>query len=248
VSARHENTFENFVNASVSMSSLPDLCRLMTETLSDLGFDRVNCSIKRAPLLPKSVQRFGIINTYPHLWQNRYREMGFGQIDPVLQCATGHNSPFTWSQLLNELPLSRLQRTMFYEAQEAGLYNGIGLPFVGPGTQIGGIAMATSFKSARGLPSLDLMSAYSNQFFVTFKRLAGAAPIRCSLARPLSLRESELLMWLATGKSDRDIGELMSISHNTVNGYLRKIFEKLEVHDRTSAVARAVKFGIIDAE
>ena len=63
------------------------------------------------------------------------------------------------------------------------------------------------------------------------------------LRRALSLtsRESEVLRWLSCGKSNRDIGEILTISPRTVNKHLEQIFVKLGVENRAAAVARAVR-------
>jgi DNA-binding response OmpR family regulator len=63
------------------------------------------------------------------------------------------------------------------------------------------------------------------------------------LRRTLSLtsRESEVLRWLSCGKSNREIGEILSISPRTVNKHLEQIFVKLGVENRAAAAARAVR-------
>jgi DNA-binding response OmpR family regulator len=54
-------------------------------------------------------------------------------------------------------------------------------------------------------------------------------------------RESEVLLWIARGKSNRDIAEILSLSPRTVNKHLEQIYTKLGVENRTSAAALAVR-------
>ena len=54
-------------------------------------------------------------------------------------------------------------------------------------------------------------------------------------------REAEVLLWIARGKSNRDIAEILSLSPRTVNKHLEQIFTKLGVENRTSAAALAVR-------
>jgi DNA-binding response OmpR family regulator len=63
------------------------------------------------------------------------------------------------------------------------------------------------------------------------------------LRRTLALtsRESEVLRWLSCGKTNREIGEILSISPRTVNKHLEQIFVKLGVENRAAAAARAVR-------
>lgn len=55
----------------------------------------------------------------------------------------------------------------------------------------------------------------------------------------LTAREAEVLLWIANGKPNRDIGEILGISPRTVNKHLEHIFEKLGVEIRAAAAALA---------
>jgi DNA-binding NarL/FixJ family response regulator len=54
-------------------------------------------------------------------------------------------------------------------------------------------------------------------------------------------REAEVLLWIARGKSNRDIAEILNLSPRTVNKHLEQIYAKLGVENRTSAAALAVR-------
>lgn len=56
---------------------------------------------------------------------------------------------------------------------------------------------------------------------------------------PLTPRETEVLSWLAKGKTNRDIADILGMSHRTVNKHLEHIFEKLGVETRSAATAVA---------
>ena len=57
----------------------------------------------------------------------------------------------------------------------------------------------------------------------------------------LTDRESEVLLWISGGKSNRDIAEILGLSHRTINKYLDQIYTKLNVENRASAAAMAVR-------
>jgi DNA-binding NarL/FixJ family response regulator len=61
----------------------------------------------------------------------------------------------------------------------------------------------------------------------------------------LTARESEILEMLAKGLTNKQIGSALTISENTVRNHVNSIMEKLEVSDRTEAVAVAIQQGII---
>lgn len=57
----------------------------------------------------------------------------------------------------------------------------------------------------------------------------------------LTHREHEVLALLSNGYLDKEIAESLRISIWTVHGHVKKIFEKLNVHSRTGAVAKFLK-------
>lgn len=58
----------------------------------------------------------------------------------------------------------------------------------------------------------------------------------------LTGRESDVLLWIAKGKTNREIGQILDLSPRTVNKHLEQVFRKLGVENRTSAAAVAIKF------
>lgn len=57
----------------------------------------------------------------------------------------------------------------------------------------------------------------------------------------LTVRERDVLQWLACGKTDADIAALLSISPRTVHKHLEHIYVKLGVETRTAAVMRVLR-------
>ncbi|MDZ5649751.1 response regulator transcription factor [Nitrospirillum sp. BR 11828] len=70
---------------------------------------------------------------------------------------------------------------------------------------------------------------------------AGRAERALQQALGLTAREAEVLVWIAHGKSNRDISDILGISPRTVNKHLEQIFVKLGVENRASAAAVAVR-------
>ncbi len=66
-----------------------------------------------------------------------------------------------------------------------------------------------------------------------------------SLVDPLSQRELEVLRLIALGLSNMDIGKRLFLALDTVKGHNRKIFDKLQVQNRTEAIARARELGLL---
>ncbi|MCE2692684.1 MAG: response regulator transcription factor [Verrucomicrobiaceae bacterium] len=91
--------------------------------------------------------------------------------------------------------------------------------------------------------------------------LAGGSPMNPRIARRvlemfsklapkqsdygLSEREKEILQLMTTGLIKKEIADQLTLSIHTVDTYLRRIYEKLEVNTRTGAVAKALKEGLV---
>jgi len=62
----------------------------------------------------------------------------------------------------------------------------------------------------------------------------------------LTAREEEVLLQLARGHSNKQIGAALSISEKTVKNHVTSIFRKIKVGDRTEAALYAVKKGLVE--
>jgi LuxR family maltose regulon positive regulatory protein len=106
-------------------------------------------------------------------------------------------------------------------------------------------ASAGEIMPRQGLPT------YTDKLLAAFKAeqqksedkpvLAPAQP----LIELLSQREREILQLIAQGLSNRQISERLFLALDTVKGHNRIIFDKLQVHRRTEAVARARELGLL---
>ena len=60
----------------------------------------------------------------------------------------------------------------------------------------------------------------------------------------LTRREVEVLSWVAQGKSNTVIAEIMGVSPHTIDNYLRRTYAKIGVNNRTSAAVKALLLGL----
>jgi DNA-binding response OmpR family regulator/DNA-binding CsgD family transcriptional regulator len=58
----------------------------------------------------------------------------------------------------------------------------------------------------------------------------------------LTEREAEVLFWLSRGKTNREIGQILTMSPRTVNKHLEPVYRKLSVENRTTAVAVCLQY------
>lgn len=69
-----------------------------------------------------------------------------------------------------------------------------------------------------------------------------------SMVDCLTRREIELLGYVARGLANKAIAEALSISENTVKYHMKNILQKLNVQNRTEAVAHAYGAGLLDPD
>jgi DNA-binding CsgD family transcriptional regulator len=73
------------------------------------------------------------------------------------------------------------------------------------------------------------------------QRSAGVTKSTSGVRLLLSDRQREMLELLAFGEPYKAIADKMGLSIHTVRGYIRRIYEKLQVHSRTEAVAKYLR-------
>ncbi len=60
-------------------------------------------------------------------------------------------------------------------------------------------------------------------------------------ALPITHREAEVLTWVAQGKTNREIGEILELSPRTVNKHLEQVYVKIHVDNRAAATSIAIQ-------
>lgn len=69
--------------------------------------------------------------------------------------------------------------------------------------------------------------------------------VRATRTNSLTPRETEVVALVATGKTNRQIGQELHMSLSTVKRHVERVIEKLGVSDRTHAAVRAIQLGLL---
>jgi DNA-binding CsgD family transcriptional regulator len=64
-------------------------------------------------------------------------------------------------------------------------------------------------------------------------------------SRSLTARQIEVLHWTQEGKTAWEIGQILNVTDRSVEGHLRRIYLRLNVHTRLQAVFRAQDLGLL---
>jgi ATP/maltotriose-dependent transcriptional regulator MalT len=92
------------------------------------------------------------------------------------------------------------------------------------------------------LAMLDIRSMEESKNIET---ASSPLPDMSGLIEPLTPRELEVLQHIAAGLTNRQIAEELIISVGTVKSYTSQIYGKLQVNNRTQAVAQAREIGLL---
>jgi LuxR family quorum-sensing system transcriptional regulator CciR len=242
----HMNVFD-FVEKSNASRSPEELFDLLVTSSAQLGFDRVAYGALnyRERLRAVDCAPQAVILNYPEHWQKTYAARMDHHIDPVVLFGSQFRRPFHWRSLLDRELLNKRQRLFLEEANEAGLRDGISMSLPGTGSKIALLSFAASAEGADSPQTLRRLAVLAHQFHLAFGELSSEAKSNDELIM-LSSRERDCLHWTALGKSSWDIGEILSISENTVNFHIKNSMRKLSTSSRTVAVIAAIQRGLID--
>ena len=241
---------EEFIDTSNKSTSVDELFKLYSQSMAAIGFDRVIFSLMTEHIAIERESGHGVIANYPAEWMSYYNENRFEVIDPVRRAIYSSNNIFTWDDLLEGDNLTKNQRNLMHMGEDAGLHNGIGVPFRGSRGAIAGVGAASSVKSLKGKDrnSLSMANLLSQQFYTVFMELEKArVKDRAAedLAICLSDREQEILQWCSRGKTKWEIGQIISISEHTVNFHIKNVMKKLDANNISLAILRALNLGLI---
>ncbi|MBD3785912.1 MAG: autoinducer binding domain-containing protein [Sphingomonadales bacterium] len=182
--------------------------------------------------------------TYPEAWKKHYAEKGFDRIDPTLEFAARSIAPVDWQRLATHPNFERV----FSDAEDFGIGRmGMTIPVRGPYGDIGMLSVSARVGPERWKLQSEKVAADLQSVAVHLHdTVMRSDDLSRVLRHPqLSKRELEILQWTAAGKTQHDIGEILSISHRTVEVHLKSSREKLYALTTAQAVARAIALRLI---
>lgn len=240
--------FLQYIEKTNAAKSSEEIFAQFEQALGKLGFDLVLFSLMTEHTSIGKSQGHGIMRNYSEDWMKYYTEKGYTEIDPVRKQVMLTTHPFLWDKLNAQNAVTNKQRKMMSEAQDAGLRCGIGLGIHCSNREIAGFGFASSDGSAEINKNIvSLVKAITSQFHTAYtdfeKKTGGLAPVT---QVNISNDEQQILYLLMMGKSNSVISDILHISSHTVDYHIRNIFQKLDANTRTYAVAKAIRYGLIN--
>lgn len=171
-------------------------------------------------------------------WLQVYKRCRLDALDPVAQKAFTFQRPVPWKEAYRQASID--SRNFIALSQDFGLFDGMSC--ANKSNRFSHGATCVSVTSERYLSASQLNTLH---YILPHLNEAIAQPKLWSFPQ-ITPREKEVLDWVKIGKSSWEISMILSVSERTVKFHLSNVYQKLGVHCRVRAVARAIKLGIID--
>ena len=235
--------FAEFVDQARGAKLPGDLLTPLRHEIERLGFPRVIYQSIR-PFAPEPL----FVTNYPSEWVKHYIDQRYKFYDPVTNYARKATTPYLWEDSYRGRRLTRQEAEVMNVAGEFGMRSGGVIPLCSPGgagwaylcvnSGLSQIEFAKLF--AETAPKLMLLASYLHEAFPPT-----AAGEEESAERRLTLREADILSWMAVGKTREQAARLMRISDHTAKDHLRRACRRLGASNTTHAVAIAVSRGLL---
>jgi LuxR family quorum sensing-dependent transcriptional regulator len=208
--------------------------------LSVFGFSAI--LITGVPEPPQHVEAYFLRNGWPRRWTQRHANENNYAEDPLTSWGRRNINPFEWSTA-NETgePAPRPARRT--PAGSAELRQGFVVPVIRACGSVSCVTLAGErpHLERRTTSTVRMLSLCAHaRALELLEKEEDAGP-----RAVLSVREREVLHWIAGGKSSWDISVILGISERAVNWLIASATRKLDAVNRTQAVVNAIRIGEI---
>ena len=175
---------------------------------------------------------------YPGEWVEYYDAQGLGVSDPVHRASHVTNLAFAWSKIPDLIVLTARDQDILAMGGLNGIGDGFTVPAHIPGESHG----SCTFANPVGIPlpedQLPIAQLIGQYAFDTARRLWQVRPLEPVAV--LTERQKQCVLWVAAGKTDWEIGQILGIAEETVADHLKHARDRYGGGNRSSLVARTL--------
>lgn len=231
-----------FVREANRVTEIKELQILLKGTIQDLGFDYY--ALVHHVNIYQAKGDFVYLFDFPTAWTETVDRRGYFTDDPVHVACQKSVAPFTWADVPKLVSLSSRQREMLVAAQSAGLGGGFTVPIHVPGERTGSCTFST--RAGKDVPEAVLPAAQYIGCFAfeaarrVVQRIAAERGKRNAAQPKLTRRQLDCVVLAAQGKSDRDVAQILGITHHSVHQHMEDAKRKYDVSTRMQLIVRAL--------
>jgi LuxR family quorum-sensing system transcriptional regulator CciR len=231
---------QDFVTQAAVIDDMAALRSLIETACEDLGFSYF--ALVNHIRFGQPTVGYVRLTNYPLEWLAVVRERD-QRVDPVLRAAERASSGFTWDRIGSMLKLTVEDKAVLQQAREHGIGDGFTVPNHIPGEVFGSSHFAVAVDQPFPTESVPAAQALGNFAFEAARRLIAKRTISSEeyiVPAPLSERQRECLLFVARGKSDSVIAQLLDIRPKTVNEHIEAAKRRYAVASRSQLLVRAL--------
>lgn len=173
----------------------------------------------------------------PAEWATISDELNIARHSPIIAEARVRQSIFSWDDIQAARAPTPNERKIWHAIDDFGWKNGLTIPIHSPRGDFAYVSFSSKERD------LDLSAGVRSRLQIVAFASLGRCLDLTDIAAPkevqhdLSARELECLRWVAMGKTDWEVGEILSISQTTVKFHIDRARLKLRATNRPHAVA-----------
>lgn len=233
-----------FFKALSETKNVSDVIALAGTDLTKLGVEMMSYHFVPPFHSQTSERAIVITRGFPEEWTEKYNDPEFRASDPIPDIVMAQHDWMHWEDALDKCKDKKAAKTFREDLEKHNIPPGIGIPLYGPGGRDAYCAMGIG-REFDDDDDLSLIIQIRQIMQAVHLRISHLTIEQINIGKALSMRETEVLSWVLAGKSRNDIATILGISPATVDTYLRRIFEKMEAHDKVKASLRALSQGLI---
>ena len=242
----HKNTLdqlERFISQINKAQNQNQVIEILQKQINVMGFDKMTYWLRWHS---QETKKPILLSTYPGVFLEHYVANDFQSHDMVGRFSNEKSTPFKWTDIGKQLPITKIQKILFSDCSSVGLRSGGSIPLHGPKN------VKATFSVANDLPeekfnslfeyhrhTLHLLATYAHEKIINLGINRTEKPLK------LTSREAEILTWAARGKSYWEISTFLNIQEDTIKKHAQNICMRLGVVNLKQAISRGIIDGII---
>lgn len=230
--------FDSNVSEIAQLTTQFDVIRFMRRVTEAYGF-RAFMVMNLPPVTSRELSQNSIITSWSAELMALFDGQGMMQTSPMLKWLRGSTLPYSID--LGHSAYEYLGPVVLEAFRKSGLGRGLAFP-VHDANGVRGAVLFTGDADAAAEQQVMELCYISIH---VYDRLAKIRNLDVKSGGSLSDREIDCLNWTAAGKTSAEIAEILGLSEHTVNHYLNRAARKLDTVNRTQAVAKALRTGVI---
>ena len=251
---------ENFAEAVAGVRDPDELCDSFSVFLEPHGLDGFayfRLDGNGRPDRERSIARSGAaremvgVSVGPERtdWVDAYFDRQLFRHDPILDSIATRPRPILWSTALNGEGLEQVGERFRRAAATVGIDDAIAIPIHGFDDQCEAVVSLTASEGRHAVSAFlyTLAPVHLSVLQLHLKlRPALDRRARFPVGQRLTVRERECFMWIAKGKSNWEVGQILGIAERTVNFHVENVRRKLNVGSRMQALIELILSGDIE--